>query len=128
MRTIKQTYKISAPVKDVWQALVDPKIIAKWGGGPAKMDNKTGTKFTLWGGDIFGKNTKVSENKELMQEWFGGDWEKPSKVTFTLKEKDRKTEVKLLQEDVPDEEAEDIDEGWKKYYLGPLKELIEKHK
>lgn len=105
---------------------MDPKIIDKWGGGPARMDDKVGTKFTLWGGDIYGKNIKVTLNKELIQEWFGGKWEKPSKVTFTLKEKGDKTEINLLQEDVPDEEVKDINEGWKKYYLGPLKELLEK--
>lgn len=126
MKTIRQTYEISASVKSVWQALVDPKIIEKWGGGPANMDSKVGTKFSLWGGDIYGKNVKVSENKELVQEWLGGDWENPSKVTFILKEKGGKIELNLLHEDVPDEEEKDIDEGWKKYYLGPLKELLEK--
>jgi len=126
MKTIKQSYSINASVENVWQALVDPKIIDKWGGSPAQMNDKVGTKFTLWGGDIYGKNIKVSQNKELVQEWFGGKWEKPSKVTFTLKEKGGKTEVNLLHEDVPDEEANDIDDGWKTYYLGPLKELLEK--
>lgn len=126
MKTIKQSYNINALVQDVWQALVDPKIIEKWGGGPAKMDDKVGTKFSLWGGDIYGKNIKVTKNKELVQEWFGGKWDKPSKVAFTLKENGDKTEVVLLQKDIPDEEAGDIDEGWKQYYLGPLKELLEK--
>lgn len=126
MRTIKQTYVINASLQKVWQALVDPKIIDKWGGGSAHMDDKVGTKFTLWGGDIYGKNIKVTPNKELIQEWFGGKWEKPSKVIFTLKAKGGKTEINLLHEDVPDEEAKDISEGWKKYYLGPLKELLEK--
>lgn len=125
MKTIKQTYNINDSVKDVWQALVDPKIIDEWGGGPALMDNKVGTKFTLWGGDIYGKNIKVVENKELVQEWFGGKWEKPSKTTFTLKEIGDKTEVRLLHEDVPDMEADDIAEGWKDYYLGPLKDYLE---
>lgn len=125
MKTIKQTYTINASVENVWKALIDPKIIDKWGGGPAKMDDKVGTKFSLWGGEIYGKNIKVSENKELKQEWFEGKWDKPSKVTFSLKEKGNKTEIKLLHEDVPDDEADDIDEGWKTYYLGPIKELLE---
>ena len=126
MRIIQQTYVINASSQNVWQALVDPVIIDKWGGGPANMNDKVGTKFTLWGGDIYGKNIKITPNSELVQEWFGGEWEKPSKVIFTLKEKGDKTEINLLQEDVPDGEAKDIDEGWKKYYLGPLKELLEK--
>jgi activator of HSP90 ATPase len=126
MKTIRQVYKINAQVQKVWEALVDPKVIAQWGGGPASMDGKTGTKFSLWGGDIHGKNIKAIENKELVQEWFSGNWDKPSKVTFTLVEKGNDTELSLLHEDVPDEEAKNIADGWKTYYLGPLKELLEK--
>lgn len=126
MKTIKQKYSINAPVKTVWQGLVSPKIINKWGGGPVSMDDQVGTEFTLWGGDIHGKNIKVSQNKELIQEWCRGDWDQPSKVTFTLKEKGSKTDINLLHENVPDEEAANIDDGWKTYYLDPLKELLEK--
>jgi activator of HSP90 ATPase len=126
MKTIRQSYTVHAPLQRVWQALIDPVVIDAWGGGSAHMDENVGTKFTLWGGDIYGKNIKVVQNKELVQEWFGGKWEKPSKVTFTLKDKGNNTVIDLLHEDVPDEEAKDIAEGWKIYYLGPLKKLLEK--
>ena len=45
MKIIKQTYLINSSIEDVWQALVDPKYINAWGGGPAKMADKVGTKF-----------------------------------------------------------------------------------
>jgi len=126
MKTIKQVYKINAPISNVWKALVDPKIIDKWGGGPAQIDEKVGTKFSLWGGDIHGKNIEIVPNKKLVQEWFGGDWKNPSRAIFTLTEIENGTELSLLHEDVPDEEVKEIDEGWKIYYLGPLKKLLEK--
>lgn len=126
MKTINQTYLIKAPVEKVWQALTESSIIAKWGGGPARMNDKVGTKFSLWGGDIHGKNIEVVKNKQLVQEWFGGEWRNASKVTFTLTEKDGNTEVNLLHEDIPDGEVKDIAEGWNIYYLGPMKELLEK--
>jgi activator of HSP90 ATPase len=69
---IKQTYKIKAPVKKVWEALVQPKDIAAWSGSPAKMNAKVGTKFSLWDGEIFGKNILVEPQKKLVQEWYGG--------------------------------------------------------
>ncbi len=128
MKTIKQTYKINASIMEVWKALVDSEVINQWGGGPAHMDDKVGTQFTLWGGDIHGKNIKVVENRELVQDWFGGKWDKPSKVTFTLIDKDNYTELSLLHEDIPDKAAKDIDDGWKTYYLGPLKKLLEQGK
>lgn len=127
MKAIKQEYLIDAPVEKVWRALVDPKQISEWGAGPnVKMDGKTGTKFTLWGGDVHGKNTKVVENKILEQDWFGGDWAEPSKVRFALSNEGGKTKIELVHENIPDEEASDIDDGWRRYYLGPLKEYLEK--
>ena len=126
MKTIKQVYHINAPIEKVWQALVDPLVIDSWGGGPSKMSAKAATSFSLWGGDIHGKNLVVVEGKKLVQEWFSGDWKKPSKVTFDLKEEKTKTTVELLHEDVPDEEETDIAEGWDVYYLGEIKKYLEK--
>ncbi len=125
MEAIKQSYRIKASVADVWQALVNPKIIEKWGGGPAKMNEKVGFKFSLWGGDIHGTNKEVVTEKKLVQEWYGGGWSAPSLLTFTLHGDTTETTVDLLQEDVPDAEHKNISDGWKDYYMGPLKKLLE---
>jgi activator of HSP90 ATPase len=125
MKTVKQMYTIKAPVEKVWAALIDPKEIDDWGGGPATMDDKVGTEFKLWGGDIWGKNLEVESEKSLVQEWYGGDWSEPSKVTFDLKSDDGKTTIELLHENIPDDEAKGIADGWKQYYLGPMKEMLE---
>ena len=68
MKNIDQTYEIEAPVANVWQALIDPKIIDEWGGGPAEMKSEAGFTFKLWGGEIHGKNIEVVPNKMLVQE------------------------------------------------------------
>lgn len=128
MKTIKQTYLIDAPVDEVWKALVDPAYINDWGGGPAKMGDKVGFEFSLWGGSIWGKNIEVLENKKLIQEWFSDEenkWDKPSIVSFTLFKLRGGTKLDLLHKDIPDENASDIDEGWKDYYLGQLKDYLE---
>lgn len=125
MKTLKQTYIIGAPIEKVWEALVDPKVIDDWGGGPAKMSPEEGFEFEVWGGDIWGKNLKVVPGKQLVQEWTAGQWDKPSKVTFKLSEQGGKTKVDLLHEDVPDSEVDEIDDGWERYYLGPLKGFLE---
>jgi len=126
MKAIKKSYKIGAPIEQVWKALVDPEIIDKWGGDPLKMDSKVGSKFQLWGGDIYGKNIEVVDKKKLVQEWSIGDWSKPSIVTFTLKGEGNETILDLEHVDVPEEEIDDIDHGWDDYYIGPLKKMLEK--
>jgi uncharacterized protein YndB with AHSA1/START domain len=125
MTTIKQTYHIKAPIEEVWRALVDPQHIEAWGGGPAEMDDKVGTKFKLWGGDVYGKNTEVVPLNRLVQEWYSGNWPEPSIATFELSVEDGGTRVEFLHENVPEAEAEDIEQGWKDYYLGPLKDHLE---
>jgi activator of HSP90 ATPase len=125
-KTIKKLYEISAPIDQVWKALVDPKIINEWGGGPSSMDEKIGTKFQLWGGDIHGKNIEVVKEKKLVQEWFSGDWPNPSIVKFTLQTKNYKTILELEHISVPEEDADDIEQGWDTYYLGPIKKMLEK--
>lgn len=126
MKTIKQTYHIKAPVEKVWKSLIDPKEIEAWGAGPAKMDDKVGTKFELWGGDIHGTNIEIVKNEKLVQDWYGGDWPKASRATFTLAADKDGTRVDLLHENVPDNEADDIEDGWNSYYLGEIKKYLEK--
>ena len=126
MGIVKKEYKISAPIGEVWKALIQPEIIAEWGGRPIKMDSNVGTEFKLWDGDIHGKNIEVVKEKKLVQEWFSGDWPKPSIITFTLQIQDHETILELEHIDVPDEEVEDIDQGWDDYYIGPMKKFLEK--
>src|SRR5258708_3594081 len=100
MAQLVQTYEIAAPIAEVWQALVDPTVISQWGGGPAEMNGKVGTKFILWGGDIFGKNTEVIPEKSLVQDWSDGDLKEPSSVSIELTEKAGKTVLHLIHKNI----------------------------
>ncbi len=126
MNLIEQRYIIKATPEKVWDALTNPKTIEKWGGGPVKMSDKVSDEFSFWGGDIYGKNVEVEKNKKLVQEWYGGEWESPSIVSFTLNYDGNETEVILLHKDLPKDEIKEFDEGWRDYFMGPLKKLLEK--
>lgn len=125
MKIIRQRYTILAPQEKVWDALVNPETIKRWGGGPVMMSDKAGFEFSLWGGDVYGKNLEVEIGKRLVQEWYGGEWEYPSIVTFSLSNDGHCTEVILEHRDVPENEIKDINEGWRDYYLGPIKDMLE---
>lgn len=126
MKTIEQTYHIKDTIDAVWGALVNPKMIDKWGGGPSSMNDKVGTHFTLWGGDIFGVNTQVVQNKLLVQDWLDDNLEHATVVRFELLQGSNETILKLHQSNVPDDRYEDLSDGWREYYLGPLKALLDK--
>lgn len=126
MKTIEQSYLLRARAAKVWQALVDPVQIEQWGGGSdVNMEALEGTPFRLWEGDIYRTNVRVITNKLLVQEWYAEGFREPSEVTFRLADRGDATELTMTQTNVPDDRVADIDAGWKKYYLGPIQELVE---
>lgn len=126
MAPITKRYAIRATPEAVWDALTNPKTIRKWGAGPVKMHAHKGRWWHLWGGDVCGRNMQVVKEKKLVQEWYGGDWDKGSKVTFSLKKSKTGTTLTLRHVGVPRDEYAGIKSGWDDYYLGPMKRLLEK--
>jgi activator of HSP90 ATPase len=125
MKNIKKYYKIKALPEYIFKALTNPVTIELWTGSPAIMDDKPGTEFSLWDGDISGKNLEIEPDSKIVQEWYFGDQEEASIVTIKLHAEGKGTSVELLHINIPDDDFDNILEGWDKYYFGPLKELVE---
>lgn len=122
---IKQTYEVDLSLSQTWAALTDQEMISQWSGAPATMEAKEGAEFSLWGGDIHGTNTKVVPNERLEQDWYGGEWDKPSKVVFRLEAVGKElTNIHLTHTDLPKGEEEEFAEGWEDYYLGVIGKLV----
>jgi activator of HSP90 ATPase len=124
MKTIKQHYFINAAPEEVFSAITNPFTIELWSGYTAKMEAKEGTEFSIFDGDIIGRNIKVVENQQLIQEWYFGENPGESMVTIDLKPHQLGTKVSLEHTNVPDEEAGDFAEGWKNYYWGAIKDFF----
>lgn len=125
MKTIEKSYLINASQKEVYDSLTQEDIIASWSGSQAKMETSKDGVFELWGGGIHGINKLISIDK-IIQDWKEQKWNHYSRVTFLMQEKDGNTRLDLLHENIPDESYESIDKGWDEYYLGPLKDFLEK--
>jgi len=128
MSTIEKTYTINASPEEVFEALVNPDLIQIWSGDETKMDAVVGAEFSLWSGQMFGKNLEVEKNKKLVQEWCYEQWSEPSKVTITIKPKSKTSIVTLLHENVPEKSLNSISDGWDNYYFGAIQEMLEKVK
>ncbi|MCA9386796.1 SRPBCC domain-containing protein [Candidatus Dojkabacteria bacterium] len=129
MKSLEKTYHYQDTLENVWEAFVNPEEIEKWDAGPVNMSDEEGEEFSLWGGDIHGKNIEVEKYELLKQEWFGGEWEQPSIVEFTFSEnEDGKIEVHLKQTNIPDESFVEIDAGWDDYYLGAISKYFDSKK
>jgi len=125
VKNLTQTYLIETSPEEVFKALTTPEIIEEWSGSsPVKMEANVGTEFSLWGGDIHGKNIEIIPNRKIVQEWYGGNWSEPSIVTFELSSINEGTIVELEQKNIPDEAFEGIAKGWEDYYLGQIQEMF----
>lgn len=125
-KEFKTKLKINALPEEVYDALTKPFAIELWSGSPAIMSTEPGSEFELWEGDICGRNLKFEENKLIEQEWYFGEQEDPSIVTFRIyAEGKEKSSLLITQTNIPDEDYDDLIEGWESVYIDPLKHFLE---
>jgi activator of HSP90 ATPase len=120
MKTFKKTFKINAEPSDVYSALTNSYTIELWSGYPAQMSTEPGSDFSLWEGDITGRNIEFVQDKKVVQEWYFGDQPEKSIVTITISSNRENSEVTVEHTNIPDEEFNDIAEGWREYYIGAI--------
>jgi activator of HSP90 ATPase len=120
MKTFKKTFNISAEPSDVYAALTNPYTIELWSGYSAVMSEEEGSEFSLWEGDITGRNIEFIPNKKVVQEWFFGDQTEKSLVTIIIEPDRENSKVTVEHTNIPDEEFADIAEGWREYYFGAI--------
>ena len=81
------------------------------------------SEFSLWDGSIVGKNLEFDPGKKIVQQWYFGEQQEPSIVTIKLHEDKDGTSVELRHINIPDEDYNDIVEGWTNAYFGSLLEF-----
>lgn len=124
MKTIRQKHHLPATPEEVYLALTNPLTIELWSGYPAEMSTNPNSEFSLYEGDIVGKNLSFEENKLLRQQWYFEGEKEESIVTIELKKEKNNTVAELTHTNVPDEVYEEMLEGWKKNYFGSLKRFF----
>jgi uncharacterized protein YndB with AHSA1/START domain len=125
MKDYKEYFIIPASPEDVFAALTNPLTIELWTGEGAIMSTEPGSEFSLWEGSISGKNLEFESNKKIVQQWFFGDQEEESIVTIKLHPHKEGTSVELRHTNIPDEDYEDIVEGWREAYFGSIIDFYE---
>lgn len=125
MKNLKKNYALKATPEDVFTALTNPLTIELWTGTTAIMSTEPQSEFSLWDGEITGKNLEFETDKKIVQQWYFDGEEPESIVTFTLHKEGAYTRVEMLHINIPDEAFENILEGWDNYYFKNLKQLVE---
>ncbi len=125
MKDFKKYFLIPAPPEDVYKALTNPLTLTLWTGAEAVMSTEAGSEFSLWEDSISGKNLEFEENKKIVQQWYFGDQPEDSIVTYILHPDKKGTSVELRHTNIPDEDYENMVDGWNDDFFGSLREFYE---
>ena len=124
MKDFKKYHILPAPPQEVYLALTNPATIRLWTGENAVMSTEPNSEFSLWDESITGLNLAFEKDKSIVQQWFF-DQDTPSIVTIKLHPHKSGTSVELRHTNIPDEEYDNIVEGWNQNYFGSLEEFYE---
>ena len=125
MKDFKKYFIIPAPPEDVYLALTVETTIELWTGDKASMTAEPDTEFSMWDDSIVGKNLEFEPGKKIVQQWYFGEQEEPSIVTIKLHPHEGGTSMEVRQTNIPDQDYEDIVDGWTGSYAGGLIEFYE---
>jgi len=96
--------------------------------GTAQIDGSVGGEFYIWDGTVTGKTVELIPNQKIVQEWryeyenWPADF--MSKITLELEEIEDKTIIHFTHENIPQEYAKELEEGWEDYYWKPLRDMF----
>jgi len=125
MKDFKKYYIIGAAPEDLYKALTNPATVQLWTGEKAEMSTEVGSEFSLWGDSIVGKNLEFEENRKIVQQWYFEGQEEASIVTIILHPHKQGTSLELRHSNIPDEDYDDLVDGWNTSYMGSLEEFYE---
>jgi len=125
MKDYKRYFTLHADPEEVYLALVREQAIKLWTGEEAEMQEAPDTEFSLWSGNIVGKNIAFEYGKKIIQEWYFGEQEQASIVTIKVHPHKKGTSLEVSHTHIPDEDYENIVEGWEDVYIASLSDFFD---
>lgn len=115
---------------EVYQALMTSKGHAGFSGAPARISDRVGTTFVVWGGYIHGRNLELVRGRRIVQSWRPSEETWPddyySTVTFELSAVPSGTRLRFEHAGVLADHAGHLAPGWKQSYWVPLAKYLRK--
>lgn len=96
--------------------------------GSAEIDPELGGEFSIWDGVVTGKNIELIPFKKIVQKWryeyenWPADF--MSKIILDFEEIADKTIIHFTHENIPQEYAKELEQGWEDYYWNPLRDMF----
>jgi activator of HSP90 ATPase len=125
--SLHEEIEIKAPPQRIYEALLSSKTFTAFTGVPATIDPKMGGAFSMFGGQIVGRNVELVSFKLIVQAWRPTHWSAGvySIAKFVLEDKAPSvTMVVLDHTGFPEGEFDHLEWGWHNHYWEPLKKYL----
>ncbi len=105
---------------------MDSKKHAKFSESKAVISREVGGRFSAYDDYIEGWNVELVPDKKIVQKWRGSDWPEGwySTASFKLEKTSGGTKLVFEQSEVPENQYEDIRDGWIEYYWEKMKKTL----
>lgn len=127
---IHQTLFFATDAVDLYTCIMDARKHSSFTGDEAKIEDKEGSDFSVFGGYAHGTNRVLERGKKIVQTWVFNEADWPanhlSEVVFVFTNKEGGCEVDFYHTDIPVALSERIESGWNEYYWNPLRIYLER--
>lgn len=122
-KKLTMTHEFLTTAEELYAALTEQERIQEFTQSSAKVDASRGGTFVLFNGNVTGKFQELVSEEKIVMQWRYKSWPEGhhSKVTISLDQKDDRTELKLIQTGIPEEDFERTKQGWEQFYWGNMK-------
>jgi activator of HSP90 ATPase len=124
--SLHQEIDLMASPHRIYAALLDSKQFAAFSGAAAVIDSAPGGAFSMFDGQITGRNVELVPDKRIVQAWRPGSWPPGvySIVKFEFEPQSSQTKVILDHTGFPEGKFAGLDSGWHEHYWEPLKKFF----
>lgn len=124
--TIHHEITFDASPAQLYAELTDAESFAAFTGVPAEIEPTAGGSFSLFGGQIEGRNVELVEGERVVQAWRVAGWEPGvySLVRFELHTQGTGSTLVFDHTAFPEEAHADLDSGWHAMYWEPIRKHL----
>jgi activator of HSP90 ATPase len=125
-KTVHQSVTFKATPHELYEIIMDSRKHGQLTGDKAKISRTEGGKFSVFDGYATGVTVTLVPDIRIVQSWRANDWPEGhfSTVTFSFKEVKGGTRLTFTQSEVPEDQYDDISQGWRDFYWEPLKAMV----
>jgi activator of HSP90 ATPase len=107
--------------------LMDSKKHGQFSESKATISGEVGGKISAYDEYTKGWNLELVPDRKIVQKWRGSDWPEGwySTASFELKKVPGGSRLTFVQTEVPEDQFEDISQGWVEHYWEKMKKMLD---